>query len=769
MTINKTKLLFIATLFFLALPLMFVNGIAQASVYNDDGAIHNATTGLYEVPSDASTCVGADASDPVDSPARTIDLSTIPTGQKCSTIQPAWVSADFTDQTTCEANGYQWAGKCTGYTSGHPHTEADCIAAGGVWTTPGPCVNFYTENPAYATQRNNHECLYCHNGSHATQRANYLKGGHKNMSRMADGGNWAGSIENGSSIYSGYLWNNPGTSANGTSYNATLADGTTPVFWIYDGWIGTAPRAATPGTAYACGRCHTTGWTADSSMQTTKEPYASFGANIFTDVNLSAADDSGTVQPYSSWDHFGILCSRCHNAVDGGHANSGPAADNMEFNGDAASAASQNAKCYNCHRQVDSNNLPLDAATRNVGTELYGTSSHGGPVGIKSHANGFLNSPHARFSGTYGQIGDDTKYDSHFTSYYGGCAACHNVHDSVTDTNPDGQPWNSECGVSCHSQSPSDPYGKPLTKIKHPNGPGTPLYGVTADDAVEACKVCHMPGEIHLFRISTDPSYVTFPAANQNAATVPDASNNNYPSAYVDLDMACGQCHGGSAGATATKNGAPYMSKDSLAVYAANMHNGVSTAPVANPSIGCGTNGVQIGAGGFATITPDVTSGSSSGETVVVAWGDGVVGRMANGSGSQFTHTYATTNPLTSNGDGTFNVTVTAIAPDGGMASAVCTATMPAGSTGFSGTVVRASDSTGIGGAFVYLQRKDGNGNVLNTYVVGTDATGAYSFNKIGLGTYDSIWVTKTGYTFDCSLATPCDPSLVTTITATNK
>jgi hypothetical protein len=740
MTINKTKLLFIATLFFLALPLMFVNSNAQALVYDGDGAIHNMTTGLWEVPADTATCYGNLATDPLGTAPYYIDISIFPTGVKCnsSSNKPDWFATTYPSQ-------------------------AICTGAGLSWSSSSGCRNLYTDNPdpAYAAARTAHDCLYCHSGGHASNRAGYLKGGHKNMSRMADGGPWAGSIENGSAIYPGYNWNNPGTSANGTTYYATLDDNTTPVFWIYDGWIGTAPRAASPGGSYNCGRCHTTGWTADSSMQTTKEPYASFGANIFTDVNLSAYDDSDTSQPYSSWDQFGILCSRCHNAVDGGHANTGPAADDMEF-GDPAGYASQNAKCYNCHRQVDGHNLPLDAATRNIGTELNISSSHGA-LAIKSHANGYLNSPHARFSGTYGQLNDETKYDSHFFDNDGACAGCHNLHDSVTDTAPGGEPFENECGVTCHA---SGAYAKNLSQINHPAEVGSPLYGVTQANAQEACKVCHMPGGVHLFRISTDPSYTTFPAAGQNVPTVPNS--DGYPEAYVDLDLACGQCHGGSAGVGAITNGAPYMSKASLATYAKTMHNGVSTAQVVNPSVDCGS-GLDIGAGGFATITPTVTSGSSSGETVVVAWGDGVVANMKNGSGSQFSHTYATAKPYTSDGSGNFYVTVTAIAADGGMASAQCPGIMPAGSTGFSGTVERASDSTGVGGAFVYLQRKDAGGNVINTYVVGTDATGAYSFNNIALGTYDTIWATKSGYTFDCSLATPCVPSAGQTITATNR
>ncbi|MEJ2683909.1 MAG: hypothetical protein P8Z71_05890, partial [Candidatus Sulfobium sp.] len=207
MKITKTTLLFIATLFFLALPLMFVSGNAQAAVFNGDGAVHNGTTGLYEVPADAATCTGATEADAVDSAAHDIPLSSMASGEKCSTVEPAWVRADFTDQTTCETKGYHWGGSCANPDSGHPHNQVDCEAVNGTWTSF--CQNFYTDNAAYAAGRTAHECLLCHNGAHATKRTGYLKGGHKNMSRKADGMPWAGSIENGSAVYPGYDWTTP--------------------------------------------------------------------------------------------------------------------------------------------------------------------------------------------------------------------------------------------------------------------------------------------------------------------------------------------------------------------------------------------------------------------------------------------------------------------------------------------------------------------------------------------------------------------------------
>ncbi len=54
---------------------------------------------------------------------------------------------------------------------------------------------------------------------------------------------------------------------------------------------------------------------------------------------------------------------------------------------------------------------------------------------------------------------------------------------------------------------------------------------------------------------------------------------------WVDLDLACGQCHGGSAGKSATKNNAPYMDKAYLAMVANKMHLDAEPAPVADGAI----------------------------------------------------------------------------------------------------------------------------------------------------------------------------------------
>lgn len=118
----------------------------------------------------------------------------------------------------------------------------------------------------------------------------------------------------------------------------------------------------------------------------------------------------------------------------------------------------------------------------------------------------------------------------------------------------------------------SGPFNVDLTTINHLPGPGTPLEEVEEGEAWEACVSCHMPGGLHLFRINPDPAYSTFPPAaitatssaqctaiggtwssagcTVNANAAPDGLFTN--AAWVDLDHACGQCHGGGTAPAAT-------------------------------------------------------------------------------------------------------------------------------------------------------------------------------------------------------------------------
>ncbi len=201
--------------------------------------------------------------------------------------------------------------------------------------------------------------------------------------------------------------------------------------------------------------------------------------------------------------------------------------------------------CMNCHRQ-ETGGLPYDSV--NPATALKVGPYHGTvPFLSHPHANQFLNSPHAKFTGTFAQIPTGKfKYDmtGEYKSFYmteaeaagtgNGCTGCHEVHTSIVTGD---SPFREEC-TECHT--------KDLGNMIHSGGVGTPLEHM-ATDPMEACVSCHMPEGEHLFRINVDAGYSTRPLASMtataNANTAPDG---NYPDAvWIDLDGACGKCHGG--------------------------------------------------------------------------------------------------------------------------------------------------------------------------------------------------------------------------------
>ncbi|MCC7066195.1 MAG: hypothetical protein IT456_25600, partial [Planctomycetes bacterium] len=202
--------------------------------------------------------------------------------------------------------------------------------------------------------------------------------------------------------------------------------------------------------------------------------------------------------------------------------------------------------CMNCHRQEASTGLPYDAA--NPAGNLKVGPYHGTvPFLSHPHANQFLNSPHAKFTGTFAQIATG-KFQYNMSGEYksffmtegeaantgNGCTGCHDVHNSTVSGD---LPFREEC-TECHN--------KDLSQMIHSGGVGTPLEHMNTD-IQEACASCHMPEGEHLFRINVDAAYSTRPLASmtttQNANTAPDG---NYAGAvWIDLDGACGKCHGG--------------------------------------------------------------------------------------------------------------------------------------------------------------------------------------------------------------------------------
>ncbi|HTM10178.1 MAG TPA: cytochrome c3 family protein [Verrucomicrobiae bacterium] len=304
--------------------------------------------------------------------------------------------------------------------------------------------------------------------------------------------------------------------------------------------------------------------------------------------------------------------------------------------------------------------------------------------------NMFLNSPHARFSGnvvpnslgkydledaTGNNNGNASKYNSAFQGYtcwqsatstspaktmivggvikeiktqtdcealygagawrsdlQGTCVTCHDVHNSLFVESTREAALRKVC-TDCHTNS--------IQRLWHPTGKGTPL---DVSEPWEACVTCHMPRatpsglRMHIFRIDPSNGYSTFPTAAEfgvGAAPTKMIANSSpdgsYTSAvWVDVDYACGQCHGGSRGPDATKNGAPYFTKSGLAHYAETMH---SPGPIVN---------VTGDVSGYTVTLKDTSVDDSivfPSNPVTIQWGDKTPSTIGSVGGT-FTHTY---------------------------------------------------------------------------------------------------------------------------------
>jgi hypothetical protein len=492
--------------------------------------------------------------------------------------------------------------------------------------------------------------------------------------------------------------------ATGTKDFSWYTNATKPIYWIYGGaGLEGGPPMYEPGAQnYKCGRCHTTGWSADitadhvtglTGTKDTKLPFSASaaggmfaGADFMTQTTAGGTaklvDPSITGYQLSSWDRFGIQCSRCHITIDDKHT-TWPSVGTAGQAG-KTTGGDVTAMCMTCHRmEGDPEPRPVSggngfAANYNAATPF--TNKAAQPDGFAHHPDGpeFLNSVHSKFTGTFGQIGcppyaisgyGDTAtragdpygtsltgkctpgtmntngstpslYASTFaqavvsdlgdnSSTAGGCTSCHNVH----------QPFNNnvagmsksvevEC-IECHSNPTATVSPQvSLSTINHPNGTGTPLSAGN-----EACNICHQPAGIkHIWRISTDANYSTYGDYN-TAATMaggdpakvnlpPTAADGAYANAvWVDLDNACGQCHGGGVSMTNIST-----------TTTATITGAVSSITVANATGFASSKEIEIAGAGVGGANFKTIIAKVSGNTVYLTYATPVVASAASGA-----------------------------------------------------------------------------------------------------------------------------------------
>jgi len=405
------------------------------------------------------------------------------------------------------------------------------------------------------------------------------------------------------------------------------------------------------------------------------------------------------------WGVKGVQCSVCHAAAnphvsDIIQRDATGAAKTTSAHEQSQYGAAVTQVCYTCHSDATAG--PMGPTGGSATPAAVIPVSGGGLAQNAQHldpiVNQFLNSPHARYSGTSSaaEIQDKSFYDSPFvgnicratgfaagdilTTVYrnggddkihtpdtatnlactnpgdgsatsgaagqwvaegsdlsnsqGNCMTCHDPHWSLHDPNPEAEPFRREC-VTCHSHPEAEASfsGAPqidLTTINHLAGAGTPLENF-ATEPNEPCEICHMPASsaggqyMHLWRINTSPTYTTMGATQVN--TSPDGTYTD--AAWIDLDHACGQCHGGDSGPASP--GVPYFSKADLAPVAEGMHDGAGVSyPIAfSYSRIPNTLGINVNARIKCLSCPTFTYDWD--------WGDG----SAHGTADPDTHTYS--------------------------------------------------------------------------------------------------------------------------------
>ena len=386
------------------------------------------------------------------------------------------------------------------------------------------------------------------------------------------------------------------------------------------------------------------------SSMTTQAACQSAGGTWYPSTGIQGtpgAEPLASFPSYTSgitgtWDKDGILCSRCH-------ASTFPAVSGTGTHNSATPIDGQNTNnlCFGCHQSLakTANGTGADTdlnftgeipTANNVTAPAYVPKYSGHVIG-----NQFLNSPHARFTGTItpNKLGrydlttnNKSQYNSTFNGWIcrssnggvgggsilktyadpktgaaeiiktsadcstaggywvtaggsaattqGSCTTCHDVHQSIVPEVGAAEPLVREC-TTCHvDQVASYPVLTAITSFQHSTGPGTPFENVESDPS-SPCVTCHMPAAAtgdppsHLFRINVDPAYSTFPTSaeflgntKKIANTAPDGTYTN--AVWTDLDIACGQCHGGGVNGSGGKF-LP-MSKKTLALHAKDMH-----------------------------------------------------------------------------------------------------------------------------------------------------------------------------------------------------
>ena len=233
----------------------------------------------------------------------------------------------------------------------------------------------------------------------------------------------------------------------------------------------------------------------------------------------------------------------------------------------------------------------------------------------------------------------------------GNCMTCHDVHWALASTDKASPAFNPEAravpervhhlpreprnvGVGRAADRPGD------DQPPEDRGHATRELGDRSRLSVRDLPHAEIGGEssntspMHLWRINTDPNYHTMGATEAN--TAPDVGEGYTNAAWVDIEHACGQCHGTDGiDARMCLEGtcAPPRSTEVLATVAKGMHSAAAVSYFVNFNIGP-VSGLQVP----VTATVDCGGVTCPSFTYDWDWGDGT---QALGATASETHTYA--------------------------------------------------------------------------------------------------------------------------------
>lgn len=590
----SSRLHLITAFLVLAMPLLFIAGNAQAAApwLLDDGA-KLKDNGQWQVI-DPGVCWSNSAYNPGCTP-----VAPSTTCRATCNAQVFWTNAQPpTDPYGTQANCLGNSGNsfCTDGTSGN---QTACNTAGYVWTTQrlwqvSRCVGNYTSTRLYGStsgdptlnESNYQQCLHCHNDSYGTHnlasfgngssQETYFRTGHKNALRKVTPSSISGSIPLGGPFYTAGDTSTNWTDINWSTSPATQS--TNSVYYTYMNWFSSIKGNQINGTPFAsladpltgartilqsytnsgCLYCHTAGYGSLDTLGCTNPSYQTIttctnnGGSWTSPVSPTEAryplssEASGATYKFE----IGITCVACHKdanyATEHHTSTSSPTAGYSYQNWPGWEEST--ALCAKCHRMEDQNPIS-DLAIKEEALMIEQLADPHGNFTAQ-----FLQSPHARFSGTFDQIGDYRKYTSNFAvsangctnttdpvyktlatctaaggswsavNHNEGCTGCHNVHvggvdpDVLDPTNPL-VAMESLC-LDCHTNSQTNAVDSStipaivVADINHPAGNAqAPLSGSASNEkeVQMACVRCHMGNKVgHFFKINTSASYDTF-------------------------------------------------------------------------------------------------------------------------------------------------------------------------------------------------------------------------------------------------------------------